>query len=104
MKPSDRLTTLQRFLEADPADSFTRYALALEYIGSGDADRGVQLLRETIERDPSYVPAYQMLGQQFARMGEDEEALAVLTLGIETARAAGNMHAASEMQTELDIL
>jgi predicted Zn-dependent protease len=104
MKSSDRLTQLERFLEADPGDSFTRYALALEHIGSGSTERGVQLLRETIERDPAYVPAYQMLGQQYARMGEDEQARDVLERGIVAARAAGNAHAASEMQTELDIL
>lgn len=32
----DRIAQLKEFLENDPADSFTRYALALEYAGLGE--------------------------------------------------------------------
>ncbi len=104
MNPSARLEKLQRLLDADPGDSFTRYALALEYLSREDAEAGMTLLRETIEGDPAYVPAYQMLGQQLARRGEAEEAADVLRRGIDVARAAGETHAASEMQDELDDL
>lgn len=102
MNPAQRLEKLQRLLEADPGDSFTRYALALEYLGREEGARGVSLLRETIARDPAYVPAYHMLGQQLARQGEGAEAADVLRRGIEIARAAGETHAAAEMQDELD--
>ncbi len=102
MNPAQRLEKLQRLLEADPGDSFTRYALALEHIGREEADRGLALLRETIERDPAYVPAYQMLGQQLARQGDVDQAARVLREGISVAREAGENHAAAEMQDELD--
>ncbi|MCB2206100.1 hypothetical protein KQI65_15265 [bacterium] len=104
MNPAERLEKLEQLLDADPADSFTRYALALEHISRRDTDRGIALLRETIDRDPSYIAAYHMLGQQLAQLGDEEEAGNVLRNGIEVARAAGETHAASEMQDELDDL
>jgi len=104
MNPSARLEKLQRLLDADPGDSFTRYALALEYFSREDAGMGIALLKQTIDGDPAYVPAYQMLGQQLARLGESEEAAGILRRGIGVARAAGETHAASEMQDELDEL
>lgn len=104
MNPQQRLEKLRRLLDADPGDSFTRYALALEYIGREETATGLLLLRETIERDPVYVPAYQMLGQQLARQGETGEAARILGQGIAVAREAGETHAAAEMQDELDDL
>ncbi|MDT8324821.1 MAG: hypothetical protein RRA94_11970 [Bacteroidota bacterium] len=104
MNPSQRIEKLRRLLEVDPADSFTRYALALEYFGRDEVDHGLSLLRETLARDPAYVPAYQMLGQQLARQGAAEEASRVLRRGIAVARSAGETHAAAEMQDELDDL
>ena len=104
MKRGDRLEQLQRFLEMDPGDSFTRYALALEYISRKDPEKGIALLKETLERDPAYVPAYHMLGQQLALLGDHSAACESFTTGIEVARSQGEIHAASEMQDALDDL
>ena len=97
-----RLEALEGFLAADPGDSFTRYALALEHASAGNTDRAAILLQETIARDPAYVPAYHQLGALLARMGRKDEAAAAYQRGIAEARAAKNLHAASEMQQELE--
>jgi predicted Zn-dependent protease len=101
---STRKEALARFLAADPDDAFTRYAFALELIAEGARAEGVAALRETLRRTPEYVPAWHMLAQSLAADGAREEAEAVYREGIATARAAGESHAASEMQQELDEL
>lgn len=101
---ADRIAQLKEFLENDPNDSFTRYALALEYAGLGEVQIAVSLLLEVIERDPAYVPAYQQLGYQYLKLDRREEAGQVLQRGIEVAREQNDPHAQREMQDALDEL
>ena len=42
--------------------------------------------------------AYQQLGQSYAESGESEAAAGILRAGIARARAAGDWHAAAEME------
>jgi thioredoxin-like negative regulator of GroEL len=97
-----RLEAMEGFLAEDPDDAFTRYALALEHASAGNTERALTLLRETISRDAAYVPAHHQLGALLARMGRKEEAALTYEHGIAVARAAKNLHAASEMQQELE--
>lgn len=101
---SDRIAQLKDFLENDPNDSFTRYALALEYAGKGEIQIALSLLLEVLERDPAYVPAYQQLGYQYLKLGRLSEAEQVLRRGIEVAREQNDPHAQREMQDALDEL
>jgi tetratricopeptide (TPR) repeat protein len=101
---NDRLAALRGFLEQDPDDAFTRYALALEHLSAGDTDTAIALLRETIERDPAYVPAYHQLGMALHRIGALTEAAACYEQGIAAARSANERHAADEMTRELEDL
>ncbi|MBN1449149.1 MAG: tetratricopeptide repeat protein [Bacteroidetes bacterium] len=102
MSAVDRLEQLKHFLEQEPEDSFTRYALALEHLSRSMTAEGIDLLEETIARDPAYIPAYHMLGQQLALQGHTEEARQVYTRGISAARSTGDFHTASEMEAERD--
>jgi Tfp pilus assembly protein PilF len=99
-----RLESLKRLLEEDPHDSFTRYALALEYNSLGDLETAVTYLKEVIDRDASYLPAYHQLGQIYARLNRTEEAKQVYRKGIELAQAKGDIHAKGEMTEELEEL
>jgi Tfp pilus assembly protein PilF len=99
---NDRIAQLKEFLENDPNDSFTRYALALEYSGLGETPLAVSLLLDVLERDPAYVPAYQQLGYQYQKLDRKVEATQVLRRGIEVAREQGDTHAQREMQDALD--
>jgi tetratricopeptide (TPR) repeat protein len=98
----NRIAQLKEFLEHDPNDSFTRYALALEHASMGELPLAVALFLEVIERDPAYVPAYQQLGLQYQKLGRAEEAAQVLRRGIEVAREQNDTHAQREMQDTLD--
>lgn len=101
---SPRLESLLQFLEKDPDDSFTRYAIALEYVSEGNIEKGIAYLEDLLERDPGYVATYLQLGYLYTETERKEDALAILKRGIDIARQSGDMHAASEMQDAIDEL
>ena len=99
-----RRETLEEFVAADPNDSFSRYALALELEKSDSRAEAAGNLREVIARDPGYVAAYYHLGRILSRLGEVEESRAVYQRGLEAASAAKDQRAVSEIQEALDSL
>jgi Tfp pilus assembly protein PilF len=100
----DRMAALQEFLDRDPDDAFTRYALALEHFSRGDVAIAVTMLQETLERDPTYVPAYHQLALALTREAATEEAIAWYKRGIAVARERNERHAMDEMSQELEDL
>jgi Tfp pilus assembly protein PilF len=101
---TERMAQLRALLADDPADPFLRYGLAMEYAGQGDDATAATHFRDLLAADPGYVPAYLMLGQTLARLGEDDEAKDVLRRGVAAAQRAGNEHARGELQGLLDSL
>ena len=104
MKRTPRMEQLEDLLRQDPDDPFLRYGVALEYASVGDDDTCARMLLELIARPagPPYIPAYLQAGQVLIRLERYEEAREVLRQGIEAAQAAGDPHAAGEMQGFLD--
>ena len=89
----------------NPDDAFLRYGVAMQCLREGDVEEGRLRLRSLIEDDPDgQIAAYQQLGQSYADSGEVAEAAATLRLGIAKARAAGDGHAAAEMEGLVDAL
>lgn len=102
--PEARLEALKRLLEKDPNDSFTRYALAMEYQSRGEPDTAITYLKEVVSRDANYIPAYHLLGQVLAKLNRTQEAKRTYRQGIEVAEVAGDTHAKKEMTEELEEL
>jgi Tfp pilus assembly protein PilF len=98
----ERIAKLQDFLAKNPRDSFSRYALALEYAGQGKPERTVALLEELLRDDPTYVPAYQQLGYAYQKLGRRDDAMAVFKRGMQVAAEQHDLHARGEMQEALD--
>jgi tetratricopeptide (TPR) repeat protein len=96
------LERLQGFLNDDPDDVFTHYAIALEYAGMNRTEEALAVFRDILARDPSYIPAHQQLGLLLARLDRKEEAREAFERGI--AAAGGDPHARMEMQESLDEL
>jgi Tfp pilus assembly protein PilF len=99
-----RLEKLQEFLKADPSDSFTRYAIGLEYLSLKDFPKAAEMFEALIINDPGYVATYYQLADCYRQMKENEKATESYHKGIIQARAAGDLHAASELQMALDEL
>ena len=100
----DRIATLTEILTGNPADTFARYALAMEYSKSGDVDHAVAEFKTLIEKNPDYTAAYFMAAQTLAAAERTEEAKRLLVDGIASARRTGNQHAQSEMTAMLEEL
>jgi predicted Zn-dependent protease len=102
---SKRRLMLEQSLSESPDDPFLRYGLAMQCLRDGDVVEGRERLRALIEDDPDkQIAAYQQLGQSYADAGEIGEATTILKIGVAKARAAGDGHAAAEMEQILDSL
>ncbi|MGO8983180.1 MAG: tetratricopeptide repeat protein [Terriglobales bacterium] len=100
----DRIATLIEILAANPADSFARYGLAMEYSKSGQIEAALAEFKTLIEKNPDYTPAYFMAAQTLANASRVDEAKRLLVDGISSARRTNNTHAQSEMTAMLEDL
>ena len=100
----DKIAALTEILNMNPADSFARYGLAMAYAAEGKLDEALTQYSETTDRNPDYVPAYQMSAQTLLKLGRTDAARTRLEAGLEAAARTNNAHATNEMQAMLDDL
>ena len=100
----NRVEILKGFLADDPKDSFSRYALALEYVKLGMTDDARREFETVRQNDPAYVATYFQLGQLYRNLGLPKEAVQVFRAGIAVAIKAGDSHTQSELQAALEDL
>lgn len=96
-----RLLFLENLVKSGSADSFSRYALALEYRREQRAEDAIGVFEELRQLDPAYVPQYLMAGQILLSLGRTAEAKKVFEEGIERAQTARDSHAESELRSAL---
>ena len=97
----DRLAVLLEYLEQDPGDPFTRFALALEHLKIGNEDEARQLFETLVMDRPDYVGTYYHLGALYERHGLKDSAIATYRTGVRIAEQQRDMHARSELQSAL---
>jgi tetratricopeptide (TPR) repeat protein len=99
-----RLDILKSMVEQNPADSFARYGLAMEYRNSGDLAAAVAEFRTLIAAHPDYSAAYYHGGQTLERLGNSAEARELYQRGIEATTRKGDLHTRDEIQAALDLM
>ena len=99
-----RRELLEEFVAADPNDSFSRYALALELTKEKRELEAVAQFQEVIARDPNYVAAYYHLGHLLIHLGQVEDGRSIWRRGLDTAGTAGDEKTCKEIQEALDAL
>src|SRR5688572_26405836 len=99
-----RREMLEEFVAADPNDSFSRYALALELEKEQRALEAVAQFQEVIARDPNYVPAYYHLGRVLMHLQQIEDARAIWHRGIDAASGSGDEKTRKEIEEALEAL
>lgn len=99
---SKRLAMLEQLTSSGKADSFTWYALALEYKSAGRNDDALATFEKLRDVDPDYVPMYLMAGSMLVEAGREDEARSWLEAGMQRATAKGDSHAHDEMQLLID--
>jgi Tfp pilus assembly protein PilF len=98
----NRIEILKGFLNDNPNDSFSRYALALEYVKLGQTDDAQREFETVIKNDAGYVATYYQLGQLYQKLGKTHEAEKTLRTGITVAAKAGDEHTRSELEAALE--
>lgn len=99
-----RLDQMLAFLESDPNDPFTRYAVALELNGAGRAEEALAHLEKLRTESPDYLPTYYQLGGLLRSLERTADAQAAYEQGCAVARRAGDTHTLAELQAALDEL
>ncbi|HEY3874701.1 MAG TPA: tetratricopeptide repeat protein [Candidatus Kapabacteria bacterium] len=97
-----RLDKLQDLLVVDPTDSFTRYAIGLEFAKAENFVEAIRVLEDLRERDPEYVPTYYMLAGYYRFTGDTDSAKLIYREGMAMAKKANDRHALSELESALD--
>ena len=97
----DRIATLRSFLDEDPDDPFTRFALAQEHARQGETDQALAYYEGLVREHAGYVGTYYHLGALYRALGRDDDAQDTLRAGIAVATEAGDTHARSELQRSL---
>jgi tetratricopeptide (TPR) repeat protein len=99
-----RLEALQALLAQNADNILARYGLAIEYVKTGDPERGVAEFRDLIGRNPDYAAAYFHAGQALENLGRIEEARSIYEEGIAVTVRTGDAHTGAELQAALDML
>ena len=100
----NRIEILKGFLKDNSNDSFSRYALALEYVKLEQNDEALREFEIVSKNDPGYVATYYQLGQLYQKLGQKHEAEKTFRTGISVAAKAGDEHTRSELEAALEAL
>jgi len=101
---TSRIDILNKSLEENPRDAFTRYLVALELNKLQRFDEAITQFETLLREHPQYVPTYYQFAQLYENTERAEEAIRIYKLGLVAARNAGDAHTASEIQAALDML
>jgi tetratricopeptide (TPR) repeat protein len=97
-----RIIKLREFLEKEPNDTFTIYALGLEYASIKLYEQAIATFEDLRQREPDYIPTYYQLAGTYRKVNQKDKALAIYKDGIVRARTARDLHAASELEAAMD--
>ncbi|HWE48585.1 MAG TPA: hypothetical protein VG273_02275 [Bryobacteraceae bacterium] len=100
----NRLEVLQSMVEQNPADSFSRYGLAMEYVKSGSLTEAMEHFTALLTHNPNYGAGYFHGGQTLEKLGRIEDARELYRKGIHVTATTGDGHTRSELQAALNSL
>lgn len=98
----ERKEKLLELLKNEPADSFLRHALALEYIKEGNDAEAEILLKAVLEEDPAYTGSYYHLGKLLERRNDHNAAMQWYEKGMAMAKAAKDIKTFNELQAAFE--
>ena len=100
----DRITALKSFIQKNPADSFSRHALAMEWVKMGDDVAAEAEMRDLLGLNPDYSGTYYHLGKLLERKGALADAVAVYEKGIIICSQKNELNNLRELKAALSFL
>ena len=100
---SKKLARMRAFVEANPADPFGWYSLAILQQES-DPSGALEIFRKVHAEHLDYLPNYFHFAQALVDDAELEEAKKIYEAGIALAQSTGDAHTLGELQAALELL
>lgn len=100
----DRINKLKSFIEKNPADLFSRHALAMELVKLGEDEMAFVEMRKILEINQDYAGTYYHLGKLMERQGQVEDALLVYEQGILVCEKVKDINNLRELKGALAML
>jgi len=97
-----KLAYLEQMIASEQADSFARYAYALELKKEDRLDDAVAAFVELRKVDSDYLAQYLMAGQMLIDADRKKEARPWLEAGLQVAQAQSNGQAVGELEAALE--
>ena len=92
-----RIKQLEKYLENDPEDTFSKYALAME-LKEDDPKRTRQLYDDLLMNHAHYTGTYYHAAAFFSELGEREKAESIYLKGIEVIAQTDEANALRELK------
>jgi Tfp pilus assembly protein PilF len=99
-----RIESLKEMLKTDPQDTFSRYALGLEYMSQNNPEEARDTFEELRTLDPNYSATYYQLGKVYETLGDEPQARKIYEKGIYVAASQSDVHTKSELEQALNEL
>lgn len=103
-KVMNRIDYLKKYLEEDPADIFTLYALGVEYQASGRLPEAIGVFEEVHKKDSAYLAVYYQLGKCLENAGHVRKAIDIYKQGRDLARLQKKSRTLSELNSAIEML
>lgn len=97
-KTEQRIQQLESFLRDAPGDTFTRFALALEYLKAERAAEAEEIFVDITRNKPDYSGVYYHLGKLYEEKEQYDSAFATYSTGIDVCQRQQELHALQELQ------
>jgi len=93
-----KIKQLARQIREHPGDSFSKFALALEFRKQGEFKKARILFEDILNNDPEYVGVYYHLGKLYEVLDRPNEALELYKKGIEVSQKQKELRTKSELE------
>ncbi len=99
-----RIAQLLEMEKHQPNDAFLKFALAQEYVNVNNYPKATEYFELLVEKFPNYVPTYYQFGKLYERVNEITKCIYIYKVGIEKAKAAGDLKTATELTEALTLI
>lgn len=96
-----KIKQLARQINNNPGDSFSKFALALEFRKQGEFKKTRILFEDILSSDPHYVGVYYHLGKLYEALGRLQDARELYKRGIDVASEQNEQRTQSELKEAL---
>jgi len=93
-----KIKRLAQQIRKQPDDSFSKFALALEFRKQGELKKARILFEDILENDPEYVGIYYHLGKLYELLERPKDALKLYKTGISITEKQNESRTQSELK------